>query len=251
MGIQIHNEEELQIIRDGGKILAEIVRLLQPEVVEGNTSLEVDKYAELLCKRFNVRPAFKGYHGFPYCICSNLNEVVVHGFANSKKFKSGDIFGLDMGIVYHGFNLDMSVTVEIGDVAENVHTFVENTKRSMMQGIDAAKPGNRVGDISFAMRKGLVGDNFRLMRDFVGHGVGRQLHEAPEIPGEGMDAGTGAVIKEGMVVAIESISVMGPTNDYDVDKDQWTVYTKNKQYLSGLWEHTVIVGKNGPEIVTL
>jgi methionyl aminopeptidase len=89
------------------------------------------------------------------------------------------------------------------------------------------------------------------MRDFVGHGVGRQLHEAPEIPGEGMDAGTGAVIKEGMVVAIESISVMGPTNDYDVDKDQWTVYTKNKQYLSGLWEHTVIVGKNGPEIVTL
>lgn len=251
MSIRIKNPEELSIMRDGGKILAEIVRLLEPEVVEGNNSMEVDKYAEHLCKRFNVKPAFKGYHGFPYTICSNLNEIVVHGYASNKKFKSGDIFGLDMGIIYHGYNLDMSVTLGVGDVAQDAAELIEKTKRSTFQGIDAAIPGNRIGDISFAMRDGLVGNKFTLMRDFVGHGIGKDLHERPDIPGDGMNKGDGDLIREGMVFAIESISVLGPTNAYDIDRDGWTVYTKGKQYLSGLWEHTVIVGKDGPEIITL
>jgi methionyl aminopeptidase len=249
--IHIKTPEELQIMREGGKILAEIVTILKAEVVEGNTSIEVDRYAELLCKRFNVKPAFKGYHDFPYTICSNLNEVVVHGYANSKKIKSGDIFGLDMGIIYHGFYLDMSVTVEVGKVAPEVHEFVQKTYDSMMQGIEAAKTGNHIGDISVAMGRNLLSPKFSLMRDFVGHGIGRNLHETPNIPGIGMKPGQGPLVEPGMVFAIESISVMGPTNAYEVDKDGWTVYTKNRQYLSGLWEHTVIVTENGPEIITI
>lgn len=251
MAILIKTPDELQIMRVGGRILSQIVEKLRPLVVEGNTSLEVDKYAEHLCKQYNVKPAFKGYRKFPYTICSNLNEVVVHGYANNKKFKSGDIFGLDMGVICNGFYLDMSITIEIGEVNPGVHDFVEKTKRSMMQGIEAAKVGARVGDISYAMGKGLISKDFSLMKDFVGHGVGKALHEEPEIPGMGLMQGQGPLLKEGMVLAIESISIMGPTNAYNVDFDGWTVFTDHKKYLSGLWEHTVIVTKDGPEIITI
>lgn len=246
----IKTREELDIMREGGKILSEIFLELQKEIKEGNNSLEVNKYAESLCKKYKVKPAFKGYKGFPYTICSNLNEVVVHGFANKIKFKNGDIFGLDMGIVYEGYYLDMSATIEIGKVEQYVHDFVEKTLLSMKQGIEAARPGNTVGMISEAMRSGLVSDNFQLMRDFVGHGIGRKLHEPPEIPGDGMSANEGMILKPGMVLAIESISVLGPTNDYEISKDGWTVFTKNKKYLSALFEHTVIITENGPEIIT-
>lgn len=247
----IKTENELEIIRDGGKVLAQIVKELEKEVVEGNTSIEVDKYANFLCKRYKVRPAFLGYQGFPATICANLNEIVVHGIPTSEKFKSGDIFGLDMGIIYYGLYLDMSVTVLIGDAKEDVIEFVQKTYDSMMAGINAAKPGNTVGDISTAMNKGFLLENFSLMRDFVGHGIGKNLHESPEIPGIGMKPKEGLRLQEGMVLAIESISIMGPTNAYEVAKDNWTVYTKGRKYLSGLWEHTVVIGSGGAEIVTI
>jgi len=247
----IKTKGELEIIREGGKILAEIFLELEKHVIVGANSFEIDKYANFLCKKHGVKPAFLGYKGFPFTICANLNEVVVHGFSNKIIFKEGDIFGLDMGIIYNGFYLDMSSTIEIGKVTEEVHRFVDKTRTSMTQGIAAAKPGNRIGDVSAAMREGLVGDNFQLMRHFVGHGIGRSLHEAPEIPGDGMEKGEGLTIEPGMVFAIESISVMGPNNEYEVSKDGWTVYTKNKKYLSALFEHTAIITENGPEIVTV
>lgn len=249
----IKTADELRIMREGGKILADIVKELSKEVKEGNDSIEVNRYADFLCKRYKVKPAFLGYGSrppFPATICANLNEVVVHGIPTATKFKSGDIFGLDMGIVYYGMNLDMSVTVSIGKLDPEVVDFVNKTKTSMMNGIKKAVPGNKVGMISVGMRDGLLSDKFRLMRDFVGHGVGRHLHEAPEIPGEGMEANQGVEILPGMVLAIESISVLGPTNSYDTAKDGWTVYTKDRKYLSGLFEHTVIVTENGPEIIT-
>lgn len=250
MSITIKTSSELQTMREGGKILRQIFDELEKQVVEGSNSLEVNNYAEFLCKRYAVRPAFKGYNGFPYVICANLNEVVVHGYSNKTPFKSGDIFGLDMGIIYKGFYLDKSSTVIIGSVEKKVREFVEKTKLSMEQGIAAAKPGNKIGDISSAMRKGLVGDDFRLMKHFVGHGIGKNLHEKPDIPGEGLDSGQGALIVPGMAFAIESISVLGPTNEYFISQDGWTVYTKNKQYLSALFEETVIVTEKGAEIVT-
>lgn len=250
MDVSIKKRHELDIIREGGKILAEIFRELEKCVVVGSNSYEIDKYANSLCRKFRVKPAFLGYRGFPFTICANLNEVVVHGFPNKIKFKDGDIFGLDMGIVYKEFYLDMSSTIEIGRVNLDISKFVSKTKKSMEQGITAAKPGNKIGDISAAMREGLVGDNFQLMKHFVGHGIGYNLHEAPEIPGDGMEKGEGIVIRPGMVFAIESISVMGPTSEYEISKDRWTVYTKNKKYLSALFEHTVIITENGPEIVT-
>jgi methionyl aminopeptidase len=249
--IHIKSKEEFQIIREGGAILRELFIELEKEVVEGNTSIQVNKYAEFLCDRFKVKPAFKGYHGtFPFAICANLNEVIVHGFSNNTKFKSGDIFGLDMGIIYKGFYLDKSTTVEIGKVTAEIHEFVEKTRKSMEQGIAAAKVSNTIGDISAAMREGLVGEKFQLMRDFVGHGIGRNLHEKPDIPGHGMVKGQGDKILPGMVFAIESISVMGPTNEYEISPDGWTVYTKGKKYLSALFEETVIITENGPESVS-
>jgi methionyl aminopeptidase len=246
----IKTPEELQIIREGGKILREIFSELEKQVVIGSTSAEVNKYAAFLCQRYGVKPAFQGYKGFPFVICANLNEVVVHGYSNKITFKEGDIFGLDMGIIYKGYYLDKSSTVEIGTVTPSVHKFVEKTKRSMMQGIDAAIVGNNVGDISAAMREGLVGQDFQLMRHFVGHGIGQSLHEKPDIPGDGMEKGQGINLKPGMVLAIESISVLGPTNDYQISSDGWTVYTRDKKYLSALFEDTVIVTESGVEIVT-
>ncbi len=251
MNINIKTVEELNIMRDGGKILAELFAELERMVVEGSDSLELDKYAEFLCKRYKVKPAFKGYHGFPFTICSNLNEVIVHGYANTKKFKKGDIFGLDMGIIYNDFYLDKSTTIEIGQVSKSVHEFVEKTKRSMYQGIESAVNGSRVGDISEAMRAGLVGDSFVLMKDFVGHGIGHNLHEKPEIPGDGMKKGEGILLSKNIVLAIESISVMGPKSDYNISSDGWTVTTKDCKTLSALFEETIIVTSNGPEIITL
>lgn len=246
----IKTPEELTIVREGGKILAEIVKELSKEVKEGNNSVEVDKYASFLCKRYNVKPAFLGYKGFPYTICANLNEVVVHGYPNKTTFKNGDIFGLDMGIIYHGMYLDMSVTIGIGNLKSEVKEFVDKTYISMMNGIKQARAGNKAGAITVGMGEGLLSDNFYLMRDFVGHGIGRNLHEEPEIPGIGMGGEDGILLQPGMVLAIESISVLGPNNKYEVAGDGWTVFTKDKRYLSGLFEHTVIVTEGDPEIVT-
>lgn len=231
--------------------MAQIFAELEKQVVEGNTGIEVNKYANFLCKRYGVRPAFLNYQGsYPYTICANLNEIIVHGFPTNKKFKNGDIFGLDMGIVYKGMNLDMSSTIVIGEVDPEIKKFVEKTKKSMEQGIAAAVPGNTIGDISAAMREGLVGEDFQLMSDFIGHGIGEKLHEKPDIPGDGMKKGEGITVEPGMVFAIESISAMGPTNDYEISSDGWTAYTKGKKYLSALFEQTVIVAEEGPEIVT-
>jgi methionyl aminopeptidase len=249
--ITIKTPEELNIIREGGKILSEIIGVLVKEIKEGNTSIEIDKYANFLCKRYDVKPAFLGQDGFPATICANLNEIIVHGVPTSIRFKNGDIFGLDMGIIFRGFYLDSSTTVEIGLVLDQIKEFNEKTLLSMNQGIEAARVGNTIGDISFAMRRGLLSENFSLMKDFVGHGIGKALWEAPQIPAVGIEPGKGDVIKEGMVFAIESMSVLGPTNQYEIGKDRWTVYTKGKKYLSSLYEHTVIVTKDGPEIVTV
>jgi len=249
----IKSMPEQAIMREAGEILAEIVRLLSIEVVEGNSVLEVDKYAEFLCKRFDVRPAFKGYGGFKGTICANLNEVVVHGAPATvnRKFTNGDIFGLDMGVVHKGFNSDMSTTIIIGQTTKEIKEFLNKTYESMMAGINAAIVGNTVGDISFAMRNGFLSDTFSLMRDFIGHGIGKELHESPEIPALGLKPGEGMKLQPGMALAIESISVMGPSNDYEIDKDNWTVYTKERRYLSGLYEHTILVTESGPEIVTI
>lgn len=250
----IKTPEELKLIREGGKILAQIVGELKQQIVVGACGEEIDDYACFLCKRYKVKPAFLNYGSppFPAVICANLNEVIVHGIPTKTKFRSGDIFGLDMGIIYKGLYLDMSETLAIGDLSEEVQNFLDKTNLSMMQGIAMARPGKTVGDICVAMGEGLLGDNFSLMRDFVGHGTGYNLHEEPAIPGFGMQAGEGMVIESGMVLAIEAISVMGPTNAYDVNaKDHWTVYTKGKKYISGLYEHTVIIGDVKNEIVTL
>lgn len=247
----IKTDEELSIMREGGKILTNIVKELELEIKEGNTSNEVNKLAFKLCKKFKVKPAFLNYLGsFPGTICANLNDTVVHGVPNNQKFKEGDIFGLDMGVVFKGYNLDMSITYIIGSASNPIQEFVNKTYNSMMSGINEAIQGKRVGDICFAMNNNYLSDEFSLMQDFVGHGIGKNLHEPPEIPGIGMQKGEGMKLKAGMVVAIESISVLGPNNDYKISTlDNWTVKTANRE-LSALFEHTVIIGESSAEIIT-
>lgn len=245
----IKSDHELDIIREGGLIISKIFKDLSSFVDIGRSTLDVDLKAQNLCKQYNVKPAFLGYNGFPYSICANVNDTVVHGLPSNYKLKNGDIFGLDFGIVYKGFYLDMSYTFILGHVDYQVLEFVDKTKKSLYQGIMACKPGNYIGDISEAMRSNIVGSKFRLMKDFVGHGIGRNLHEPPQIPGEGLNKRQGLKIKRGMVFAVESISVMSSSNDYYILDDNWTVKTKDNS-LSALFESTVIVTDNGPEIVT-
>ncbi len=246
----IKTNSEINILRDGGLIASEIFSYLKREVVEGNDSYSLDKYAEFLLKKYKVQSAFKGYQGYRFNICANLNEVIVHGIPNKTKFKSGDIFGLDFGIVYRGYYLDMSATIEIGEVRPEVHDFVQKTLQSMNQGVSAAISSNTIGDITNAMRKNLVSKEFQLMKDFVGHGIGKHLHEIPEIPGDGVSPHHDLNIVPGMVLAIEAISVFGPTNNYQILDDGWTVVTEDMKYISALFEVTVVVNQDGPEILT-
>lgn len=241
---------EIEYIRESSKILALIFSELEKIISIGISTLEIDKYASFLCKKYKVKPAFKGYKGYRYTICANVNDIVVHGIPNNRKLKNGDIIGLDMGVIYHGYYSDMSKTICIGDVNDDIKSFVDKTYKSMMQGISVLRDGIRVGDISYAMRDGLYDRNFILMEDFVGHGIGKNLHENPNIPGHGLNKGEGEEIKENMVLAVESISVMSDTNAYFLENDQWTVRTKNGA-LSALFEHTVLVTRDGYEILTL
>ncbi|MCX8034747.1 MAG: type I methionyl aminopeptidase [Candidatus Dojkabacteria bacterium] len=243
-------DSEISYIRESSKILSLIFTELERIASAGISTLEIDKYANFLCRKYKVKPAFKGYKGYRHTICANVNDIIVHGVPNNRKLKNGDIIGLDMGVIYQGYYSDMSKTIYIGDVTEEVKRFVEKTYQSMMNGITILKPGIRVGDISYAMRDGLYDDKFILMEDFVGHGIGKSLHERPNIPGHGLNKGMGDEIKENMVLAIESISVMADTNEYFIESDQWTVRTKSGA-LSALFEHTVLVTKDGYEILTL
>ncbi len=246
----IKTNSEINVLREGGFIASEIFSHLKEEVVEGNDSVSLDKYAEYLLKKYKVQSAFKGYNGYKFNICANLNEVVVHGIPNKIKFKSGDIFGLDFGIIYRGYYLDMSATIEIGETKPEVHNFVQKTLQSMNQGVSAAITSNTIGDITNAMRKNLVDEKFQLMKDFVGHGIGKRLHEIPEIPGDGVSPHHDLKIVPGMVLAIEAISVFGPTNNYQILEDGWTVVTEGMKYLSALFEVTIVVNDDYPEILT-
>lgn len=246
----LKTDQELMIIREGGKVLSQMFKELANCIEQGVTTLEIDKQARILCNKFSVKPAFLGYNGYPYSICANVNDTIVHGIPNNYVLKNGDIIGLDFGIIYNDFYLDMSYTFILGNVNLEVARFVDKTKQSLWQGVKACRPGLTIGDISYAMRAGLVGNNFRLMQDFAGHGIGRELHEPPQIPGEGLLPGQGLKIKKGMVFAIEAISVMSSSNNYVVLEDNWTVKTKDGS-LSALFECTVIVTDDKPEIVTL
>jgi len=246
-GIRIKDANEVDILRKAGRILSSIVVELQGSLTSGITTKDIDLKAEELIRRHKVVSAFKGYRGFPGSACISVNEGVVHGVPGNRIVKDGDIVSLDLGIVYEGYYSDTAVTVAIGDISPEVRRLLEVAQASLLRGIEQARAANKLSDISFAVQSFVEMHGFSVVRDFVGHGIGRALHEEPEIPNYGR-AGQGPVLAEGMVFAIEPMVNMGSHRTKVLD-DGWTVVTQDGKP-SAHFEHTIAITSNGPEILT-
>ncbi len=246
-GIRIKSANEVDILRKAGKILSSIVVPLQSSLTSGMSTKDIDLKADGLIRQNKVTAAFKGYRGFPGVTCISVNEEVVHGIPGSRVIRDGDIVSVDIGIIYEGYYSDTAVTVPIGNVSPEVRRLLDVTQASLYRGIEQARVGNRLSDISFAVQSFVEMHGFSVVRDFVGHGIGRALHEEPEIPNYGR-AGQGPVLAEGMVFAIEPMVNMG-THRTKVLNDGWTVVTIDGKP-SAHFEHTIVITSKGPEILT-
>jgi len=246
-GIRLKNANEVDILRKAGKILSSIVVPLQGSLTSGMSTKDIDLKAEELIRQHKVTSAFKGYRGFPGVTCISVNEGVVHGVPGGRVVKEGDIVSVDIGIIYEGYYSDTAVTVPIGNVSPEVRRLLDVTQAALFRGIEQARVGNRLSDISFAVQSFVEMHGFSVVRDFVGHGIGRALHEDPEIPNYGR-AGQGTVLAEGMVFAIEPMVNMG-THRTRILSDGWSVVTEDGKP-SAHFEHTIVITAQGPEILT-
>jgi methionyl aminopeptidase len=245
--IIIKTPEEIARMRVAGKMVAEILELLREKIVPGATTLDLDRLAEAECKKRKARPAFKGYGGFPFTICASPNEKVVHGFADDQPLKDGDILSIDFGVIYDGYYGDAAITAGVGRIDEEKQRLLKITRGSLDRGIQAAVVGGRLSDISHAIQSFVEKEGFSVVREFVGHGIGRQLHEAPQIPNFG-PPGQGPRLKAGMTFAIEPMINAGK-HAVTVLDDGWTAVTVDGRP-SAHFEHTVAITENGPEILT-
>jgi len=256
--ITIKSKQEIEIMKKGGTILAQVMREVLEHVKPGVSELELENLANDLIIKKGACPGFKKVEGYKYATCLATNDVVVHGLPKDNKLKEGDIIGIDCGMYLEGFHTDMAETVKVqsskfkvqssgGD--EGVDRFLETGKEALSEAIKMAKPGNRIGHISQTIQDIIESEGYSVVRNLVGHGVGRELHEDPEIPGfvyEKIEKTP--LIKEGMTLAIEVIYNMGK-KDIKTDKDGWTIRTRDGS-LSGLFERSIVVAKNGPVILT-
>jgi methionyl aminopeptidase len=245
--ILLKSKKELQIMRTAGSLLAKIMQDIKGKISAGITTQEIDSLAEELIRREKCEPAFKGYKGYPATICTSVNDQVVHGIPSQRQLKQGDIISLDLGLDYEDFYSDIAVTVAVDKVSPEAKKLIETTRNALYEGIKHAKKGAHLTDISWAVQSIVEQNGFSVVRQFVGHGIGRNLHEEPEIPNFGRP-NQGPVLKEGMVLAIEPMVNIG-TWECEIQDDGWTAVTKDKK-LSAHFEHTVAVTENGPEILT-
>lgn len=241
---------ELEILRRSNRLVAETLQELSGRVRPGVTTLELDRFAEAYLRERGALPAFKGYRDYPFTLCTSINEAVVHGFPSTRALQEGDILSLDMGAVVDGYYGDAAVTLPVGRIAPEAERLLAVTEACLDRAVQAAQPGGRLADISQAVQEHAEGNGFSVVRVFVGHGIGKALHEAPQIPNF-VDAGhgRGPVLKPGMVLAIEPmINAGGP--DVKVLEDRWTAVTADGA-LSAHFEHTVAITEHGPDILTL
>ena len=245
--IILKSQREIDRMRVPCTIVAEILYGLRSLVRPGITTHELDQYASAEASKRNAKCAFRGYHDYPNSLCCSLNDQVVHGIPNKIMLKSGDILSLDFGVVYDGFYGDAAITLPVGDVSAAIMKLVSVTEESLYAAIDMALPGNRLGDVSSAVQKYVESRGFSVVRDFVGHGIGRSLHEDPQIPNYGL-SGKGVKLKPGMVLAIEPM-INEKSFEVKVLNDNWTVVTCDGG-MSAHFEHTVAITENGPEILT-
>ena len=246
--IEIKTKDEIAVMRDAGRIVSEILDELERAVAPGVTTWELDQLAEGLIHKKGAKPAFKGYLGFPCSLCASINYEVVHGIPSKKrKLAPGDLMKLDFGVVYRGYYGDAARTVPVGEVSAEARTLIETTRQSLSNAISAVVNGNRIGDIGYAVQSFVETKGFAVVRDFVGHGIGKKLHEQPQVPNFG-EPGTGMKLRPGMVLAIEPMVNLG-THQVEILDDDWTAVTLDRK-LSAHFEHTVVLTENGPEILT-
>jgi methionyl aminopeptidase len=238
---------EIEQARASNLIVAEVLSKLREKVKPGVRTRELDKFAEEIAAKRGAKPAFKGYRGYPHSLCTSINEVVVHGMPSERILVEGDIIGLDFGVYYRGFFGDATITLPVGKVAQKASRLIQVTEQSLYTGIAQVKDGNRLGDISAAVQAKVEAAGFSIVRDFVGHGVGKSLHEDPQIPNFGKK-GRGIELKNGMILAIEPMVNEG---NYKVKilPDGWTVVTEDGS-LSAHFEHSVAITDNGPDILS-
>lgn len=246
--IVLKTRREIEQMRQSGRIVAEVLDILAERVAPGVTTAELDRLAETECLKRKAKPAFKGYGGFPFSICASPNEKVVHGFADSKPLVEGDILSIDFGVVYGGFYGDAAVTLSVGRISAENERLIRVTRESLDEAIRAAGSGGRLSDLSHAVQSYVEREGFSVVREFVGHGIGRQLHESPQVPNFGRP-GQGARLKPGMVLAIEPMINAGRP-EVKVLADGWTAVTIDGRP-SAHFEHTVAITDNGVEILTL
>jgi methionyl aminopeptidase len=251
--IIIKSKKEIDFIRESAKIVAETLQLVKRYAEVGKTTLELDKIAEDYILSNDGIPAFKGYSqagsiDFPGTICSSINEEVVHGIPSNRVLENGDLLSVDVGVDKNGFFGDAAITIAIGDVDKEKMDLLEATEKSLYIGIEQAKKNNRIGDISFAIQDFIESKGFSIVKDLCGHGVGKYLHEDPQIPNFGR-ANSGAKIKNGMTIAIEPMINLG-TYEVTVAQDGWTVLTRDKK-VSAHFEHTVAIINDFPEILSV
>ncbi len=246
--IYIKTAEEIALLREGGKILHEILHKTAAKVVPGVSTGELNEYAEKLLAERGVSGAFKGYHGFPAAMCTSVNDACVHGIPSyDYLLKEGDIIGMDFGVVYEGLITDSAITVPVGQISSDIQHLMKTTKKSLQLGIEQAVIGNHTGDIGAAVQKYVERQGYGVVRDLIGHGVGYEVHEAPEVPNHGKK-GQGALLKEGMVIAIEPIVNVG-TWEVKTHPDQWTILSADGS-MSAHFEHSLAITKDGPLVLT-
>ena len=241
--IVLKTPEEVEMMAQASKIVAEAHQVLKKEVKPGITTLALDRIAEDFIRDHGGIPAFKGYRDYPKTLCVAVNDEVVHGIPSSRVLEEGDIIGLDLGAIVQGFYGDGAITVPVGPVSHQVATLMRVTEEAMLKGIERGLIGNRLSDISHAIQQHVESHGFSVVRDFVGHGIGRQLHEEPQVPNYGRP-GQGPRLQVGMVLAIEPMVNVGGYHVRVLD-DQWTAVTQDGS-LSGHFEHTIAIQASGP-----
>lgn len=245
--ISIKSKREIELMEIAGMIVYQTHQHIKPLIKPGISLLEIDKHAEEFILSKGAIPSFKGYDGFPNATCISVNEEVVHGIPSNRKLNKGDIVSIDIGAEYKGYHGDSAWTYAVGDIDDNKKYLMEHTKNALYEGIKQVKPGNRIGDISYAVEKYANEHNLGIVRELCGHGIGNKLHESPDVPNYGKEH-SGPILREGMVIAIEPMLNLG-ADDIVMEYNDWTISTMDGKP-SAHFEHTVLVTKDGYQILT-
>lgn len=246
--IILKSDQEIEKISAACKIVVGVLNELKKNIKVGITTEELDKIAEEYILSKGAIPAFKGYRDYPATLCTSINEEVVHGIPSKRRLAEGDIISLDLGAIHDGYYGDAAITLGVGKIRKEAQRLINITEESLYKGIEVAQPGNRLGDISYAIQSHVEDAGYSVVYDFVGHGIGRNLHEEPQVPNFGTK-GQGPRLKEGMVLAIEPMINMGGAATRILD-DNWTAVTKDGN-LSAHFEHTIAITGKGPLILTM